>query len=149
VADWTFGSNNLARLRALLASANFHQLTLASFQRRLSVANSYSSRERCLKEVLRVSAGLFLCVVGIKVFALGFQLDAKQVQFEFHTANGRADYLLKDKLGNVMKTRQGAGIETIRSPSARSFDIRSAIEVANVCNATPATTAAFEIREQF
>ncbi len=23
-------------------------------------------------------------------------LDSQQVQFEFHTANGRADYLLKD-----------------------------------------------------
>ena len=29
-------------------------------------------------------------------------LDAKQVQFEFNTANGRADYLLKDSLGRVL-----------------------------------------------
>ena len=29
-------------------------------------------------------------------------LDASQVQFEFHVANGRADYLLKDKLGRVL-----------------------------------------------
>ena len=28
-------------------------------------------------------------------------LDPKQVQFEFHSASGRADYLLKDKLGRV------------------------------------------------
>lgn len=28
-------------------------------------------------------------------------LDPKQVQFEFHNASGRADYLLKDKLGRV------------------------------------------------
>ncbi len=28
-------------------------------------------------------------------------LDSKQVEFEFHTASGRADYLLKDKLGRV------------------------------------------------
>src|SRR5580704_597757 len=29
-------------------------------------------------------------------------LDGKQVQFELHTSNGRADYLLKDKLGRVL-----------------------------------------------
>jgi predicted type IV restriction endonuclease len=29
-------------------------------------------------------------------------LDDKQVQFESHTSNGRADYLLKDKLGRVL-----------------------------------------------
>src|ERR1019366_5723777 len=29
-------------------------------------------------------------------------LDGKQVQFEFHISNGRADYLLKDKLGRVL-----------------------------------------------
>ena len=29
-------------------------------------------------------------------------LDPKQVQFEFHTSSGRADYLLKDKLGRVL-----------------------------------------------
>ncbi len=29
-------------------------------------------------------------------------LDPKQVQFESHTANGRADYLLKDSLGRVL-----------------------------------------------
>jgi type I restriction enzyme R subunit len=29
-------------------------------------------------------------------------LDGKQVQFESHTSNGRADYLLKDKLGRVL-----------------------------------------------
>ena len=29
-------------------------------------------------------------------------LDAKQVQFELNTANGRADYLLKDSLGRVL-----------------------------------------------
>src|SRR3972149_9781934 len=29
-------------------------------------------------------------------------LDPQQVQFEFHTSNGRADYLLKDKLGRVL-----------------------------------------------
>src|SRR2546425_4540043 len=28
-------------------------------------------------------------------------LNSKQVEFEFHTASGRADYLLKDKLGRV------------------------------------------------
>src|SRR5271165_5210839 len=29
-------------------------------------------------------------------------LDSKQVVFETHTGNGRADYLLKDKLGRVL-----------------------------------------------
>ena len=29
-------------------------------------------------------------------------LDPKQVQFEFHVSNGRADYLLKDTLGRVL-----------------------------------------------
>ena len=29
-------------------------------------------------------------------------LDSKQVEFEFHTASGRADYLLNDKLGRVL-----------------------------------------------
>ena len=29
-------------------------------------------------------------------------LDDKQVQFELHTKNGRADYLLKDSLGRVI-----------------------------------------------
>jgi type I site-specific restriction endonuclease len=29
-------------------------------------------------------------------------LDTSQVQFELHTGNGRADYLLKDKLGRVL-----------------------------------------------
>jgi type I restriction enzyme, R subunit len=29
-------------------------------------------------------------------------LDPQQVQFELHTSNGRADYLLKDKLGRVL-----------------------------------------------
>lgn len=29
-------------------------------------------------------------------------LDPKQIQFEFHTPNGRADYLLKDNLGRVL-----------------------------------------------
>jgi predicted type IV restriction endonuclease len=29
-------------------------------------------------------------------------LDPKQVQFEFNTSNGRADYLLKDRLGHVL-----------------------------------------------
>jgi type I site-specific restriction endonuclease len=29
-------------------------------------------------------------------------LDDKQIQFELHTSNGRADYLLKDKLGRVL-----------------------------------------------
>ncbi len=29
-------------------------------------------------------------------------LDSKQVVFEMHTGNGRADYLLKDKLGRVL-----------------------------------------------
>jgi type I restriction enzyme R subunit len=29
-------------------------------------------------------------------------LSPRQVQFEFHTSNGRADYLLKDKLGRVL-----------------------------------------------
>src|SRR5206468_9875989 len=29
-------------------------------------------------------------------------LDPQQVQFELHTSNGRADYLLKDKLGHVL-----------------------------------------------
>lgn len=29
-------------------------------------------------------------------------LDPRQVQFEFHNASGRADYLLKDKLGRVL-----------------------------------------------
>src|SRR6266446_1346515 len=29
-------------------------------------------------------------------------LDGKQVQFELHTSYGRADYLLKDKLGRVL-----------------------------------------------
>ncbi len=29
-------------------------------------------------------------------------LDHQQVQFEFHTSNGRADYLLKDTLGRVL-----------------------------------------------
>src|SRR5579859_1059214 len=29
-------------------------------------------------------------------------LDPQQVQFELHTANGRADYLLKDKLGRTL-----------------------------------------------
>ena len=29
-------------------------------------------------------------------------LDPKQVEFEFHTTNGRADYLLKDSLGRVL-----------------------------------------------
>src|ERR1700681_1865029 len=29
-------------------------------------------------------------------------LDGTQVQFELHTSNGRADYLLKDKLGRVL-----------------------------------------------
>ncbi|MFA4846386.1 MAG: DEAD/DEAH box helicase family protein [Patescibacteria group bacterium] len=29
-------------------------------------------------------------------------LDSQQVQFEFHTTNGRADYLLKDKFGRVL-----------------------------------------------
>lgn len=29
-------------------------------------------------------------------------LDPRQVQFELHTTNGRADYLLKDKLGRVL-----------------------------------------------
>lgn len=29
-------------------------------------------------------------------------LDPQQLQFEFHTANGRADYLLKDSLGRVL-----------------------------------------------
>ncbi len=29
-------------------------------------------------------------------------LDPQQVQFEFHTPNGRADYLLRDKLGRVL-----------------------------------------------
>src|SRR3984893_2892717 len=37
--------------------------------------------------------------------ALGFigwdLLDPKQVQFELHTSNGRADYLLRDKIGRV------------------------------------------------
>jgi len=38
--------------------------------------------------------------------ALGFSgwdlLDPKQVQFELHTSNGRADYLLRDKIGRVL-----------------------------------------------
>jgi predicted type IV restriction endonuclease len=29
-------------------------------------------------------------------------LDPQQVQFELHTSNGRADYLLKDKLGRLL-----------------------------------------------
>lgn len=29
-------------------------------------------------------------------------LDPRQIQFELHTSNGRADYLLKDKLGRVL-----------------------------------------------
>jgi predicted type IV restriction endonuclease len=29
-------------------------------------------------------------------------LDPKQVQFELHTSNGRADYLLKDTVGRVL-----------------------------------------------
>jgi type I site-specific restriction endonuclease len=29
-------------------------------------------------------------------------LDQKQVQFELHTSNGRADYLLRDKIGRVL-----------------------------------------------
>src|SRR5271165_3113829 len=29
-------------------------------------------------------------------------LDSKQVVFEMHTGNGRADYLLKDKLGRIL-----------------------------------------------
>src|SRR5260370_24608164 len=29
-------------------------------------------------------------------------LNPRQVQFELHTSNGRADYLLKDKLGRVL-----------------------------------------------
>ncbi len=29
-------------------------------------------------------------------------LDPKQVQFELHTSNGRADYLLRDKIGRVL-----------------------------------------------
>jgi type I site-specific restriction endonuclease len=29
-------------------------------------------------------------------------LDPQQVQFELHASNGRADYLLKDKLGRVL-----------------------------------------------
>ena len=29
-------------------------------------------------------------------------LDPRQVQFESHTSNGRADYLLKDSLGRVL-----------------------------------------------
>lgn len=29
-------------------------------------------------------------------------LDQQQVQFEFHTSSGRADYLLKDSLGRVL-----------------------------------------------
>jgi type I restriction enzyme R subunit len=29
-------------------------------------------------------------------------LSPRQVQFEFHTSNGRADYLLKDKLGRIL-----------------------------------------------
>src|ERR1700680_3663658 len=29
-------------------------------------------------------------------------LDPKQVQFEFHASNGRADYLLKNSLGHVL-----------------------------------------------
>ena len=29
-------------------------------------------------------------------------LDNKQVQFELHTSNGRADYILKDKIGRVL-----------------------------------------------
>jgi predicted type IV restriction endonuclease len=29
-------------------------------------------------------------------------LNPKQVQFEFHALNGRADYLLKDNLGRVL-----------------------------------------------
>jgi predicted type IV restriction endonuclease len=33
-------------------------------------------------------------------------LDSKQVQFEFHNVNGRADYLLKDKLGPTLTVRR-------------------------------------------
>ena len=29
-------------------------------------------------------------------------LNNKQVEFELHTSNGRADYILKDKLGRVL-----------------------------------------------
>jgi len=39
--------------------------------------------------------------------ALGFSgwdlLNSQQVQFELHTGNGRADYLLKDSLGLILK----------------------------------------------
>jgi predicted type IV restriction endonuclease len=30
-------------------------------------------------------------------------LDPKQVQFEYHTQGGRADYLLRDQLGRVSR----------------------------------------------
>ena len=42
-------------------------------------------------------------------------LDSKQVQFEFHTASGRADYLLKDSLGRVLCVLEAKREDRIRT----------------------------------
>ena len=52
-------------------------------------------------------------------------LDPKQIVFELHTGSGRADYLLKDKLGRVLCVLEASvRIWTHTMPRSRRADTR-------------------------